>query len=112
MLSGHGNNGKDGREGVRRLNVLGTYLHGPLLPKNSWLADRLIQLALAAELGPSRGSSRSTTSSRRPRTSRRASPRAGADQAAIESEILSEMAVSHISQAFPDRVEVRGRDHR
>jgi lipid II isoglutaminyl synthase (glutamine-hydrolysing) len=51
VLSGHGNNGRDGREGVRRLNVLGTYLHGPLLPKNSWLADRLIQLALARRAG-------------------------------------------------------------
>jgi hypothetical protein len=51
VLSGHGNNGRDGREGVRRLNVLGTYLHGPLLPKNSWLADRLIQLALACRAG-------------------------------------------------------------
>ena len=43
MLSGHGNNGKDGLEGVRRLNMIGTYLHGPLLPKNAWLADRLIR---------------------------------------------------------------------
>jgi lipid II isoglutaminyl synthase (glutamine-hydrolysing) len=51
VLSGHGNNGRDGREGVRRLNVLGTYLHGPLLPKNSWLADRLIQVALARRTG-------------------------------------------------------------
>ena len=55
VLSGHGNNGKDGREGVRRLNVLGTYLHGPLLPKNSWLADRLIQLALARRTGTEPG---------------------------------------------------------
>jgi lipid II isoglutaminyl synthase (glutamine-hydrolysing) len=47
VIRGHGNNGKDGREGVRRLNMIGTYLHGPLLPKNAWLADRLIQLALA-----------------------------------------------------------------
>jgi lipid II isoglutaminyl synthase (glutamine-hydrolysing) len=51
VLSGHGNNGTDGSEGVRRLNVIGTYLHGPLLPKNSWLADRLIQLALARRTG-------------------------------------------------------------
>jgi CobQ-like glutamine amidotransferase family enzyme len=43
---GFGNNGKDGYEGVRKLNLFGTYLHGPLLPKNAWLADRLIQLAL------------------------------------------------------------------
>jgi lipid II isoglutaminyl synthase (glutamine-hydrolysing) len=52
VLSGHGNNGRDGLEGVRRANVIGTYLHGPLLPKNAWLADRLIELALGIELGP------------------------------------------------------------
>jgi lipid II isoglutaminyl synthase (glutamine-hydrolysing) len=52
MLSGHGNNGRDGAEGVRRNNVIGTYLHGPLLPKNVWLADRLIELALGIELEP------------------------------------------------------------
>ena len=52
VLSGHGNNGRDGTEGVHRGNVIGTYLHGPLLPKNVWLADRLIELALGVELGP------------------------------------------------------------
>ena len=52
MLAGHGNNGRDGFEGVRRDNVIGTYLHGPLLPKNIWLADRLIELALDIELEP------------------------------------------------------------
>jgi CobQ-like glutamine amidotransferase family enzyme len=52
VLKGHGNNGKDGYEGVRRGNVIGTYLHGPLLPKNVWLADRLIELALGVELDP------------------------------------------------------------
>ena len=46
VLSGHGNNGRDGGEGVQRGTVIGTYLHGPLLPKNVWLADRLIELAL------------------------------------------------------------------
>jgi CobQ-like glutamine amidotransferase family enzyme len=51
VLSGHGNNGNDGFEGVRRANMFGTYLHGPLLPKNAWLADRLIQLALARRGG-------------------------------------------------------------
>jgi lipid II isoglutaminyl synthase (glutamine-hydrolysing) len=51
VLKGFGNNGKDGFEGVRRLNLFGTYLHGPLLPKNSALADRLIQLALARRVG-------------------------------------------------------------
>jgi CobQ-like glutamine amidotransferase family enzyme len=46
VLSGFGNNGEDGLEGVRRDNLFGTYLHGPLLPKNAWLADHLIALAL------------------------------------------------------------------
>jgi lipid II isoglutaminyl synthase (glutamine-hydrolysing) len=46
VLKGHGNNGDDGREGVRAENVIGTYLHGPLLPKNAWFADWLIQTAL------------------------------------------------------------------
>ena len=50
VLDGHGNNGRDGLEGVHRDNVIGTYLHGPLLPKNIWLADRLIELALGIEL--------------------------------------------------------------
>jgi CobQ-like glutamine amidotransferase family enzyme len=52
VLAGHGNNGKDGFEGVRKGHVIGTYLHGPLLPKNVWLADRLIELALGIELQP------------------------------------------------------------
>jgi CobQ-like glutamine amidotransferase family enzyme len=52
VLRGHGNNARDGFEGVHRDNVIGTYLHGPLLPKNVWLADRLIELALDVELEP------------------------------------------------------------
>ena len=52
VLKGHGNNGGDGFEGVHRGNVIGTYLHGPLLPKNVWLADRLIELALGVSLSP------------------------------------------------------------
>jgi CobQ-like glutamine amidotransferase family enzyme len=47
VLRGHGNNGADGYEGVRERNVIGTYLHGPLLPKNAWFADWLIATALA-----------------------------------------------------------------
>ena len=51
MVSGFGNNGKDGAEGVRRGRLIGTYLHGPLLPKNAWLADVLIAWALERRLG-------------------------------------------------------------
>jgi len=46
VLTGHGNNGSSGYEGVRRDNVIGTYMHGPLLPKNAWFADWLIATAL------------------------------------------------------------------
>ncbi|MEA2179232.1 MAG: hypothetical protein QOG77_2529 [Solirubrobacteraceae bacterium] len=42
VLRGHGNTGESGFEGVRRAGVIGTYLHGPLLPKNAWFADWLI----------------------------------------------------------------------
>jgi lipid II isoglutaminyl synthase (glutamine-hydrolysing) len=51
VLHGHGNNGRDGYEGVKRRNLIGTYLHGPLLPKNAWLADRLIALAIGRRTG-------------------------------------------------------------
>lgn len=46
VLSGNGNNGRDGSEGARYKNVFCSYLHGPLLPKNPRLADSLISLAL------------------------------------------------------------------
>jgi CobQ-like glutamine amidotransferase family enzyme len=46
VLRGHGNNGQDGYEGIRDRGIIGTYLHGPLLPKNVWFADWLIQTAL------------------------------------------------------------------
>lgn len=49
VLAGHGNNGRDGHEGVRVGNVIGTYLHGPLLPKNAWFADWLIATALSLQ---------------------------------------------------------------
>jgi CobQ-like glutamine amidotransferase family enzyme len=50
VLRGHGNNGSDGHEGVRAGNVIGTYLHGPLLPKNAWFADWLIATALGRQV--------------------------------------------------------------
>ncbi len=49
VLRGHGNDGQSGFEGVRHGTVLGTYLHGPLLPKNAWFADWLIRTALGLE---------------------------------------------------------------
>lgn len=55
VLKGHGNDGASGLEGARSGNVIGTYLHGPLLPKNAWFADWLIASALGIgvkELAP------------------------------------------------------------
>lgn len=53
VLRGHGNTGETGVEGVVRDHVIGTYLHGPLLPKNAWFADWLIATALGiGELAP------------------------------------------------------------
>lgn len=46
VITGKGNNGEDGKEGVIYKNVLGTYLHGPLLPKNPRLADEILSRAL------------------------------------------------------------------
>lgn len=46
VLKGHGNTGDSGHEGVLQGHVVGTYLHGPLLPKNAWFADWLVQRAL------------------------------------------------------------------
>ena len=49
VLHGHGNTGSSGHEGVRRGTVIGTYLHGPLLPKNAWFADWLVATALSLD---------------------------------------------------------------
>jgi lipid II isoglutaminyl synthase (glutamine-hydrolysing) len=46
VIKGFGNNGEDGMEGAMVANCIGTYLHGPILSKNSRLADWLIEKAL------------------------------------------------------------------
>jgi CobQ-like glutamine amidotransferase family enzyme len=51
VLRGHGNDGHSGLEGARAGNTIGTYMHGPLLPKNAWFADWLIALALRVDPG-------------------------------------------------------------
>lgn len=45
VLSGYGNNGEDGGEGIHYKNLIGTYLHGPILPKNPQMTDYLIDKA-------------------------------------------------------------------
>ena len=51
VVHGYGNNGKDACEGVLYRNVIGTYLHGPLLPKNPHVCDYLLQKALDRKYG-------------------------------------------------------------
>ncbi len=47
VIAGFGNDGVSGFEGCRSGRVYGTYLHGPLLPRNPWFADRLLEEALS-----------------------------------------------------------------
>lgn len=47
VLHGHGNNGSDKTEGAVYRHAIGSYMHGPLLPKNPWLTDYLLAKALA-----------------------------------------------------------------
>ena len=51
VVRGFGNDGASGHEGARFKNAFGSYLHGPLLPKNAAFADRLLSLALARRHG-------------------------------------------------------------
>ncbi len=52
VLAGRGNDGHSRLEGARSHNTIGTYLHGPLLPKNVWFADWLIARALGPQAPP------------------------------------------------------------
>ena len=47
VVAGYGNDGSSGFEGCRVRRALGTYLHGPLLPRNPWLADLVLSWAVA-----------------------------------------------------------------
>lgn len=49
VIKGFGNNGEDGYEGAVYKNAIGSYFHGPLLPKNPHIADWLIAKALAVK---------------------------------------------------------------
>ena len=51
VVAGFGNDGESGYEGCRLGRAIGTYLHGPLLPRNPWLADWVLAQALAHRLG-------------------------------------------------------------
>ena len=51
VVAGFGNDGESGWEGCRVGRAVGTYLHGPLLPRNPWFADWLLEHALAHRVG-------------------------------------------------------------
>jgi hypothetical protein len=55
VIAGFGNDGESGFEGVRVGNAVGTYLHGPLLPRNPWLADWLLECAIEHRYGEAQG---------------------------------------------------------
>ena len=89
VVAGFGNDGGSGFEGCRAGRVYGTYLHGPLLPRNPWFADRLLAEALAHETGGGRArAARRRARARGPRRRRRPRPRraAAAAPSAIQSD--------------------------
>lgn len=49
VITGFGNNGEDKTEGILYKNTFGTYVHGPVLPKNPLLADEIIKRALCVD---------------------------------------------------------------
>jgi CobQ-like glutamine amidotransferase family enzyme len=51
VIKGAGNNGQDDTEGVRYRNVIASYMHGSLLPKNPMVADFLIEKAVIKKYG-------------------------------------------------------------
>lgn len=51
VIAGFGNDGESGYEGCRLGRLVGTYLHGPLLPRNPWFADWVLSQALAHASG-------------------------------------------------------------
>src|SRR5947208_443935 len=51
VVAGFGNDGESGYEGCRSGRIVGTYLHGPLLPRNPWLADWLLGQAVEHKTG-------------------------------------------------------------
>lgn len=51
VVSGFGNDGESGYEGCRAGRAIGTYLHGPLLPRNPWFADWLLAQAVGHRTG-------------------------------------------------------------
>jgi CobQ-like glutamine amidotransferase family enzyme len=52
VIRGGGNNGADGYEGATYKNTIGSYFHGPLLPKNPSIADWLLSHAVGETLKP------------------------------------------------------------
>ncbi len=51
VVAGAGNNGRDGTEGATAGSIYATYLHGPVLPRNPWLADYILRIALEHRVG-------------------------------------------------------------
>jgi len=65
VIKGAGNNGEDNTEGARTNNVFGSYLHGPILPKNTVLADELLSLAAGRKFGDKKLAPRDDTAAKK-----------------------------------------------
>jgi lipid II isoglutaminyl synthase (glutamine-hydrolysing) len=111
VLAGGGNNGEDGTEGARYREVYATYLHGPVLPKNPWLADHLLASALAhrypdfGPLAPLTDQAEALAHAAALRIARRPVPRWRAAAAATMSRIGRPAAVPVTSGAAPGTTE-------
>lgn len=75
VVKGAGNNGEDGTEGARVHHVVGSYLHGSMLPKNPAVADHLIRAAVERRLGVFDGAPLDDTLAERAREVAQARPR-------------------------------------
>ena len=91
VVAGFGNDGESGFEGCRVGRAVGTYLHGPLLPRNPWLADWLLAQALAHAAGgdpPARAARRTSSRLRRTRSPRSARATAAAASSRLATFVL------------------------
>ena len=108
VVAGFGNDGESGYEGCRLGRAVGTYLHGPLLPRNPWLADWLLAQALAhATGGEPPGSSRYRTGSRR--GSRFAAQRAQSAGVASTGRALASVDVGLGRRQFETEIRIAAR---
>ena len=105
VVHGFGNDGESGFEGCRAGRVIGTYLHGPLLPRNPWLADWVLAQALAhasgGEVAGARAARRTSSSARRTASPPAARGRAAAASSSSRARLLPRRQASSSTTSPP-----------